>query len=82
MGKIPDSAIERFAKLATQLAEKDDSKSPHREGFGTGSLFVGRKMFGVLDESGALVLKLPPARVQALIAWGWEPPGIPGRANR
>jgi hypothetical protein len=44
---------------------------------GTGSLFVGRKMFGVLDESGALVLKLPPARVQELIASGagagWHP---------
>jgi hypothetical protein len=41
-------------------------------------LFVGRKMFGVLDATGALVLKLPPVRVQALIARGVGVPWHPG----
>ncbi|MCI4317221.1 MAG: MmcQ/YjbR family DNA-binding protein, partial [Thermoplasmata archaeon] len=77
MDTIPEAALARFAKLAKQLADGDGSKLPYRDGFGTGSLFVGRKMFGVLDESGALVLKLPPSRVQELIATGvgkgWHP---------
>jgi hypothetical protein len=77
MAKIPEAALARFAKLAKQLGEGDGAKPPYRAGFGTGSLFVGKKMFAVLDESGALVLKLPPTRVQELISTGvgkgWHP---------
>jgi hypothetical protein len=77
MSEIPDGAKKRFAKLSAQLAGGEGAISPHREGFGSGSLFVGRKMFGVLDTSGALVLKLSPARVQELIVKGvgvgWHP---------
>jgi hypothetical protein len=78
LGEIPTAARARFAKLAEDLADGDDSKLAFRAGFGTGSLFVGRKMFAVLDETGALVLKLPPARVAALIATGAGAPWHPG----
>jgi hypothetical protein len=70
LGKASESSIGQFKKLAGQLADGDGSNVAFREGFGTGSLFIGRKMFGVLDESGALVLKLSPVRVQELIAAG------------
>lgn len=77
VAEISDEARARFEKLAGRLAKGDGSHSPHREGMGSGSLFVGRKMFGVLDESGGIVLKLPPVRVQELIASGvgagWHP---------
>jgi hypothetical protein len=78
MGTAPNPSLERFASLAKKLAEGSSSKLPHREGFGTGSLFVGKKMFAVLDGSGALVLKLPPERVQDLIADGVGAPWHPG----
>ncbi len=77
MGGIAGAARTRFARLATQLAEGDDAKRPFRDGMGTSSLFIGKKMFGLLDGTGALVLKLPPTRVQELIAAktgaGWQP---------
>ncbi|MCI4331842.1 MAG: MmcQ/YjbR family DNA-binding protein, partial [Thermoplasmata archaeon] len=46
------------------------------------SMFVGRKMFAVLDRTGELVVKLPPGRVEELIAGktgrGWSPgTGVP-----
>ncbi len=78
MSDAPAPAQARFARLAEQIAGESGKGSPHREGFGTGSLFVGKKMFGVLDASGALVLKLPPARVQELIAAGSGTPWHPG----
>jgi hypothetical protein len=74
----PEASRARFARLAQQLAGGDDAKLPHREGLGTGSLFVGRKMFGLLGDSGALILKLDPARVQELIAGGVGAPWHPG----
>jgi hypothetical protein len=77
MGEAPGEAAARFAKLAKQLAEVTGQSTAHREGFGTGSLFVGRKMFAVLDKSGALILKLPAERVAQLIkeghGSGWHP---------
>jgi hypothetical protein len=78
MSEIPEAARARFAKLASALAVSEESKVAYREGFGTGSLFVGRKMFAVLDASGALVLKLPPPRVEELIASGVGAPWHPG----
>jgi hypothetical protein len=77
LATAPADSVARFAKLASQLAEGDESKLSHREGFGTHSLFIGKKMFAVLDESGALVVKLPAARVVERIAdgtgYGWHP---------
>ncbi|MCI4341431.1 MAG: hypothetical protein L3K11_03550 [Thermoplasmata archaeon] len=73
----PDEARERFARLAEQMAAGDGEISAHRKGFGTRSMFVGRRMFAVLDRTGELVVKLPPVRVQELIdsktGRGWSP---------
>ncbi|MCI4321364.1 MAG: hypothetical protein L3K18_08970 [Thermoplasmata archaeon] len=81
MGTPPKAAGSRFEKLIQQLAEGEDTNTPRREGFGTGSLFVGRKMFGLLDETGALVLKLLPPRVAELIAAGTGTPWHPGNGK-
>jgi hypothetical protein len=78
MSKNGSTPEELFAKLARQMAGGDGAPLPHREGKGTGSMFVGKKMFAVLDKSGALVLKLPPARVQELIAAAVGAPWHPG----
>ncbi|MCI4319176.1 MAG: MmcQ/YjbR family DNA-binding protein [Thermoplasmata archaeon] len=64
------------------MASGDVAISAHRKGFGTRSMFVGRKMFAVLDRTGELVVKLPPERVQELIhakvGRGWSPgSGLP-----
>jgi hypothetical protein len=77
MSEAPGDAAVRSAKLAKELAEGTGQSTAHREGFGTGSLFVGRKMFAVLDESCGLILKLPAERVAQLITEGhgsgWHP---------
>lgn len=74
-----EPARTRFAEIAAQIAAADGSISAHRKGFGTRSMFVGKKMFAVYDTSGELVVKLPPERVQELIAegvgHGWHPGG-------
>jgi hypothetical protein len=72
------TAKARFVELAKKLGAGPESASPHRKGFGTGSLFVGKKMFGLLD-GGSLVLKLSPQRVQELIAAGVGAPWHPGK---
>ena len=75
--KAPDDARARFAQLAQEMASGDGAISAHRKGFGTRSMFVGRKMFAVLDRTGELIVKLPPERVQELIrskvGRGWSP---------
>jgi hypothetical protein len=78
MAEIPEAARKRFAKLADDLGGVPGRASPHLEGFGTGSMFVGRKMFAVLDPSGSLVIKLPPTRVAELIDGGVGAPWHPG----
>ncbi len=74
----PEASKQRFAQLAEEMARGDLGVSAHRKGFGTRSMFVGRKMFAVLDKSGELVVKLPPVRVAALIASGVGRPWNPG----
>jgi len=74
MAKASQAALRRFAKLA----EGEEGKVAFRAGFGTGAMFVGQKMFAVLDASGALVVKLPAERVQELIASGVGAPWHPG----
>jgi hypothetical protein len=78
MCPIPEKSRTRFEKLANEMATSGPETPAFREGFGTGSLFVGKKMYAVLDESGALVLKLSPARVQELIARSVGAPWHPG----
>jgi hypothetical protein len=67
----------RFTRWVVALTGRSGGKTPHRDGFDNRSLFIGRTKFGLLDESGALVLQLPPPRVQELIRDGlgvpWHP---------
>jgi hypothetical protein len=77
MGPDPKAAQARFEKLAKRQAGPVGESSPRRAGFGTGSLFVGRKMFGLRDARGALALKLAPDPVHILTSEGtgsgWHP---------
>jgi hypothetical protein len=77
--EAPEGARKRFAELAEEMARGDSVISAHRKGFGTRSIFVGRKMFAVFDKTGELVVKLPPGRAKALIGAtvgrGWHPGG-------
>ena len=74
----PSASVARFAKLVRELSDDPKGGGTLREGFGTGSLFVGRKMYALLGDDGALVVKLPPPRVAALIAEGVGAPWHPG----
>jgi hypothetical protein len=44
-----ESARQLFGELAEGLARSDSGISSLRKGFGTRSMFVGRKMFAVFD---------------------------------
>jgi hypothetical protein len=81
MGKIPDAAQARFDQLVDQLGNDDGTTGPRRKGFGSHSMFVGRKMFALLGSDGALVVKLPPVRVAELIATGVGAPWHPGTGS-
>jgi hypothetical protein len=77
MPKTLETPQERFDRLIAQLDTGAATPSARRKGFGTGSLFIGKKMFGLLGEGGELVVKLPAERVRALIrsgqGAGWHP---------
>jgi hypothetical protein len=77
---VVERARARFGGLAAESARGDAGVSSLRKGFGTRSMFVGRKMFAVLDgKTGELVVKLPADRVETLIrdgqGRGWHPGG-------
>lgn len=74
----PEPARKLFTEIAEEIAAAEGAGSAHRKGFGTGSMFVGRKMFAVLDTTGDLVIKLPPERVKELIAAKSGRPWHPG----
>lgn len=59
-----------FAKLIERLREVPGAAEPVREGFGERPLYAGRKMFAHLEDSGALVFRLPADRVESLVAEG------------
>jgi hypothetical protein len=72
------SAIERYEALAETLLGDPAISRPERRGFARGGLMKDGKLFATLrgDE---LLLKLPAARVAALIASGQ---GAPFDANK
>ncbi|HEV2317118.1 MAG TPA: hypothetical protein VGV89_06040 [Thermoplasmata archaeon] len=74
----PDPAGSRFSQIARLVASGESADSAHRKGFGTRSMFVGKKMFAVLDSNGDLVVKLSPVRVQELIGTKIGHPWHPG----
>jgi hypothetical protein len=63
-------ARREFQKLIERLRAVPGAPDPVRDGFGDRSLFIGAKMFAHLEDSGALVLRLPPERAAELIAQG------------
>lgn len=79
----PTSKSELFARLATELTHDggiDDPPPAGAKGFGSGALKVNGKIFAMsVDES--LVLKLPRARVLALIESGAGTPFDPGHGR-
>ena len=74
-----DDPAARFADLVAELAGIDGVTPPEGgSGFGRSALRYRRKIFAMLVR-GRLVLKLPEARVSALVAAG---AGVPFDANK
>ena len=74
-----DDPAARFADLVDDLVGIDEVTPPERgRGFGRSALRFRRKIFAMLVR-GRLVLKLPEARVGALVAAG---AGVPFDANK
>jgi hypothetical protein len=76
---VNDDAAGRFADLVDELVGTDGVTPPEGgAGFGRSALRYRRKIFAMLVR-GRLVLKLPAARVSALVAAG---EGLPFDANK
>lgn len=70
MGDPPITAEERFARIVEEFLSNPDVTPPsERKGFGESALKIHDKIFAMLVR-GKLVVKLPKARVDALIASG------------
>jgi len=71
MNYPPTTPEERFATIVEELLSNPGVNSPplERRGFGSPGLRIHNKIFAMLVR-GTLVLKLPRARVDALVASG------------
>lgn len=71
MSHSTDTPEERFAALVEEFLSNPDVTPPGgiegKKGFGSSELKVHGKMFAMLSQ-GRLVVKLPKARVDALVA--------------
>lgn len=63
------TAEARYAALAASL-QKLPGVTRAERGFGSGQLATGGRLFALLDSPGRFVVKLPRARVDALVAAG------------
>jgi hypothetical protein len=62
---------ERFAKIVGALKRNPNvSLGAAKKGFGSSALCVGDKIFAMISAQGGFVVKLPKARVDALVALG------------
>jgi hypothetical protein len=61
----------RFATIVEALLGSPDVTPPMGQGFGASGLRVREKFFAMLSSGGAFVVKLPKARVDALVA-AWD----------
>lgn len=67
---LPPSPEDRYAALAAALLARGCSSPAHRRGFGANALTEGGRIFATLTHSRRLLVKLPAARVTALVAEG------------
>jgi len=72
------SAEESFGQIVAAVADEDGVTVGAGRGFGTGTLQVDGRIFAMSNDAG-LVLKLPAARVAALLADG---AGLPFDAGK
>jgi len=62
---------ERFAKIVASLKRSPKvSVGAAKKGFGSSALCVGGKIFAMVSSKGSFVVKLPKARVDALVESG------------
>jgi hypothetical protein len=83
MGDTHPAPEERYAALASAFAGDPDVTvgSPGGRGFGSSALKTGGRIFAMLA-GGALVVKLPRGRVDALVASGDGERFDPGHGRR
>jgi TfoX/Sxy family transcriptional regulator of competence genes len=60
----------RYAELCAAFFSRGDANPSEKKGFGSSALSVDGRIFAMLV-SGRLVVKLPKARVDALVDAGW-----------
>jgi len=71
----------RYARMAKLLLRDPTITQPKRKkGFGSSGLYTRGKLFAALSYSNRLILKLPEARVNEIVAWRrgkrWNPRGV------
>ncbi len=71
------TAEQRYEQIVAAFLQRPGVTREGR-GFGSSALKVGGKMFATLSSRGAFVVKLPRARVTALVAAGEGRPFEPG----
>jgi hypothetical protein len=72
---------DRLAAVALAFSDDPDVTLGHgRRGFGAGTLMVDGRIFALVSD-GRLVLKLPAARVSALVREGRGVPWAAGKTN-
>ena len=74
----PNPPEARYAALCATFFARGDVSPSEKKGFGASALTIGDRIFAMLTR-GRLVVKLPEARVDALVAAGW---GVRFDANR
>lgn len=72
----------RFARVATAFARNRWVSRGGGKGFGSGALKVNGKIFAMMDSKGRFVVKLPGARVDALVAAGQGAYFDPGHGRK
>jgi TfoX/Sxy family transcriptional regulator of competence genes len=76
----PERAFQKLVKTLTSSDPQIEPPQPTRREFGSNALKVNGKIFAMLVR-GSLVLKLPKARVEALIASGQGGPFDAGKGK-
>jgi len=82
MTSTPTAAAEqRYTELVAAFTARPHVELGAGRGFGGGALRAGGKIFAMLDAAGQFVVKLPAARVSALIDAGQGRPFEAGKGR-